>query len=175
MRNALVRFAVAVVGAVAALLGSAGAGAQTSSVPIAITCTSAGQLCSPTFTTPVTTSGLLQVSVTMSASGCSNVAAHLLVDSVEVAVTPFLTPGQTSATFTLGPFTPGTHTLGVQGEGQLGGCNTGTLGSWGGSVQITVAAPAAITVPVPAPGLIATALVFLAGAFAYLRRRGTRR
>ena len=176
MRNVLVRFALAAVGAIVALLASAGAGAQTTiSVPITVNCTSVGQLCSPTFETPVTTTGLLQVSVTMTAAGCSDVAAHLLVDSVEVAVTPFLTPGQTSATFTLGPVTPGTHTLGVQGEGQLGGCNMGLLASWGGSVQITVAEPAVLTVPVPGPGLIATALVFLAGSFAFLRRRRNRR
>jgi hypothetical protein len=172
MRKPRTGFVVAVIGTFVALLTSAGAGAQTTSAPISVVCTSSGQLCSPTFTTPVTTTGLLEVAVTMGAGGCSDVAAHLLVDNVELAVTPFLAPGQTSTTFTLGPVSPGTHTLGVQGEGRVGGCNVGFLQSWGGSVQITVDAPAAV--PVPAPGLIATTLLFLVGSFAFLRRRRTR-
>ena len=44
-----------------AMLVSAAVDAQTTSVPIAITCTSSGQLCTPAFTVPVTTGGLLQV------------------------------------------------------------------------------------------------------------------
>ena len=156
----------------AALFVASTAGAQSSSVPVSVTCTSSGQLCTPVFTTPVTTGGLLQVSYTASAGHCSNVAAHFLVDGVELAVTPFLAPGQTSATFTLSPVSAGAHTLGVQGEGTVGGCNSGTLGAWGGSVQITVNAVSAVaTAPVPAPGIIVTALALLITAYAFFRRR----
>jgi hypothetical protein len=155
---------------VIAMFGASVAHGQTSSVPFSITCTSSGQLCTPIFTTPVTTGGVLQVSYSASAGHCSNVAAHFLVDGVELAVTPFLTPGQTSATFTLSPVSAGAHTLGVQGEGTVSGCNTGTLAAWGGSVQITVNATAAAA-PIPAPGLVATALALLLAAFAYFRRR----
>ena len=155
---------------VIALFGASAAHAQTSSVPIAISCTSSGQLCTPIFTTPVTTGGLLQVSYTASAGHCSNVAAHFLVDGVELAVTPFLAPGQTSATFTLSPVSAGTHTLGVQAEGTVGGCNSGALANWGGSVQITVNAAIAAA-PIPAPGLVVTALALLLAAYAFFRRR----
>jgi hypothetical protein len=144
------------------------ASAQTTSVPIAISCTGSGQLCTPVFTTSVTTGGVLQVSYTASTGHCSDVAAHFLVDGVEVAVTPFLTPGQTSATFTLGPVAPGAHTLGVQGEGTVGGCNAGTIGGWGGSLQMTVSAFAAAAIP--APGLFVTAIALLLAAFAVFRR-----
>jgi len=155
---------------VIAVFGASAAHGQTSSVPIAtVTCTSSGQLCTPIFTTPVTTGGLLQVSYTASVGHCSNVAAHFLVDGVELAVTPFLTPGQTSATFTLSPVSAGTHTLGVQAEGTVGGCNSGALANWGGSVQITVNAASAA--PIPAPGLVVTALALLLAAYAFFRRR----
>ena len=157
---------------IVAVFTTAPAQAQTTVVPININCTSVGQLCSPPFTTPVTTSGLLQVTYTASAGHCSNISAHFLVDGVQLAVTPFLTPGQTSATYTLSPVSPGSHTLGVQGEGQVGGCNVGSVANWGGSVQIAVNAPvAAVAAPVPAPGLVATALALLLGAFAFFRRR----
>jgi hypothetical protein len=159
---------ISAVAAVPTLLCGLPAAAQTTSVPIAITCTSSGQLCTPAFTTPVSTGGQLQVAYTASAGHCSNIAAHFLVDGVELAVTPFLTPGQTSATFTLSPVAPGAHTLGVQGEGQVGGCNVGSLAGWGGSVQITANAFAAAAVP--APGIALTALALLLAAFAYFRR-----
>jgi hypothetical protein len=164
--------AFATIGAtVIAMFGATAAHGQSSTVPISITCTSSGLLCTPIFTTPVSTGGLLQVSYTASAAHCSNIAVHFLVDGVELAVTPFLTPGQTSATFTLSPVSAGTHTLGVQGEGQVGGCNTGTTASWGGSVQITVNA-ATSAAPIPAPGIAATALALLLAAYAFFRRRG---
>ena len=166
-----IKSGVAVAAFVVSLLGASAASGQVSSVPISISCTSSGQLCTPIFTTPVVTGGVLQVSYTASAGHCSNVAAHFLVDGVERAVTPFLVPGQTSATFTLSPVSPGSHTLGVQGEGTVGGCNTGTLGGWGGSVQIATSAVASAA-PIPAPGLLVTALPLLLAAWLFFRRRG---
>jgi hypothetical protein len=165
-----IKSGVGFVAIVIALFGASVANGQVSSVPISISCTSSGQLCTPIFTTPVATSGTLQVSYTASAGHCSNVAAHFLVDGVELAVTPFLTPGQTSATFALSPVSPGSHTLGVQGEGTISGCNVGALGAWGGSVQITASAAASVA-PIPAPGIVVTTLVLLVAAFAYFRQR----
>jgi hypothetical protein len=164
--------ALASIAFLVAVVSAAPGQAQTTVLPINVTCTGVGQFCTPPFTTPVATSGLLQVTYTASVVHCSNIAAHFLVDGVQLAVTPFLTPGQTSATYTLSPVSPGTHTLGVQGEGQLGGCNVGSVANWGGSVQITVNAPAPpVAADVPAPGLLATALALLLGAFAFFRRR----
>jgi hypothetical protein len=156
---------------IVAVFAAAPAQAQTTVVPININCTGSGQLCTPPFTTPVTTSGLLQVTYTASAGHCSNISVHFLVDGVQLAVTPFLTPGQTSATYTLSPVSAGSHTLGLQGEGQVGGCNVGSVANWGGSVQITVNAPAPVAAAVPAPGLVGTAFALLLGMFAFFRRR----
>ena len=116
----------------------------------------------------MTTTGLLQVSYTASPGHCSDVRVHFLVDGAELAVTPFLAPGVTSATFTLSPVSAGTHTLGLQGEGQVGGCNTGSVANWGGSAQVTVDQLAAA---VPAPGLLATGLAIALGALVW---RGAR-
>jgi len=127
----------------------------------------------------VVTGGLLEVSYFASVHQCSSVRAHFLVDGVELAVTPFLDPGQGSATYSLGPLSPGEHTLGMQGEGRVGtvvsSCsdphNVGRLSGWGGLVRITVSAlppPAAI----PAPGLVNTTLALLLAAYGVYRRRG---
>jgi hypothetical protein len=170
------RARLAIVGVLAvAGFGAPAVQAQTTTVlPVAVFCTTTIQLCSPAFTTPVTTNGLLQVAVTMGVAGCSSVIAHLLVDGVELAVTPPIAPGVTSTTYTLSPVSPGTHTLGVQGEGVIGGCNTGYLAAWGGTVQVTTDGTAAVTAPIPAPGLIATALAFLLGALAFFWHRRAR-
>ena len=156
--------------AVAGLGAPAAYGQTTTLLPVAVFCTTTVQLCSPPFTTQVTTSGLLQAAMTMGPAGCSSVIAHFLVDGVELAVSPPLAPGVTSATYTL-PVSPGTHTLAIQGEGVVGGCNTGYLAAWGGTLQVTVNAIATVTQPVPAPGLFAMALAFLLGAFGFFRHR----
>jgi hypothetical protein len=134
--------------------------------PFSVSCTSSGLLCSPPFTVTVTTTGLLQASYTASTGHCSNISVHFLVDGVDVAATPFLTPGQASGTFDLGPVSAGTHTLGFQGEGQVGGCNAGTTANWGGSALVTIVAPVTSNaVAVPGPGLFLTALALLVGVY----------
>jgi hypothetical protein len=152
---------------VGASMWSLGAHAQTTSYPISITCTSAGQLCTPVFSVAVSTTGVLQAAYTASPLHCSNVRVHFLVDSVDIAQTPFLTPGQSSAVFNLGPVTPGSHTVGFQAEGTVSGCNTGTLAAWGGTGQVTVSQ---VSASVPGPGIIATAIAFLLGALAFRKR-----
>lgn len=156
------------------LLGLAVAGtarAQSFTVgPFTISCVSSGQLCSPAFTVPVTTTGILQASYTASAGHCSDVAVHFLVDGVERAVTAFLTPGATSPVFDLGPVDSGTHTLALQGEGALGGCNAGSVGNWGGTAQVTVGGTSIAASPIPGPGMLATAGLLALGVFAQRRR-----
>jgi hypothetical protein len=151
--------------AACALAASTAAGAQTFSVgPFGVTCTNGGQLCSPPFSFSVNTTGVLQVQYTAAATHCSNVSVHFLVDGTDVLSTPFLTPGQASATFDLGPVSSGTHTLGLQAEGQVGGCNTGNVGGWGGTAQVTIDQPAsAVAVAIPGPGIFATACALLLG------------
>lgn len=155
------------------LFVSAGANAQTAIGfgPFSINCTGGGQLCSPPFTTSVTTTGLLQLSYTASAGHCSDVRIHFIVDGVERALSAFLTAGQSSGLFDVGPVTPGTHTITLQAEGRLGGCNVGSVGNWGGTAQAIVGQDVAAAAAVPAPGILATALFFLLGAYAFRRWR----
>ena len=174
MRNAMRdQLQAALTGALAImlLLFASGAHAQTTVLgPFSVTCTSSGQLCSPPFTAPVTTSGVLQVQYTASAGHCSNVRVHVLLDGTEVALSAFLAPGASSSVFSLGPVSAGTHTLGLQGEGTVGGCNVGSLVNWGGTATVTVSASPVAATPVPAPGVVVTALAFLLGAFLFWYR-----
>jgi hypothetical protein len=119
----------------------------------------------------VSTAGVLQVSYAAPASHCGDVLIHFLVDGVERAATTFLGPGQASGTFNLGPVSAGSHTLGVQGEGRVGGCNTGIELGFGGTVQITLSPLAAAALAVPAPGIAITAVALLIAAFAVFRYR----
>ncbi|HKU85603.1 MAG TPA: hypothetical protein VJV77_04620 [Casimicrobiaceae bacterium] len=138
--------------------------------PFTISCVSSGQLCSPAFSVPVTTSGVLQVSYTASPGHCSDVSVHFLVDGIERGVTAFLAPGITSPVFDLGPVTAGTHTLALQAEGTVGGCNTGSVGNWGGSANVTVSGSSIVPASIPGPGMLATAGLLVLGVLA-LRRR----
>ena len=81
-------------------------------------------------------------------------------------MTPVLAPGEASGTFDLGPVSAGTHVLGIQGEGAVGGCNSGIELGFGGTVQITLS-----PLSVPAPGMLMTAIALLITAFAFFRYR----
>lgn len=148
--------------------------AQTLSVPISVICVNpTTELCSPPANIPVTTAGVLQVSYAAPITHCGDVLIHFLVDGVERAATSFLGPGQASGTFDLGPVSPGNHTLGVQGEGRVGGCNTGIELGFGGTVQITLSPLLAVAQPIPAPGIAMTAVALMIAAFAVFRHRRT--
>jgi len=148
--------------------------AQTLTVPVSVICvTPTSELCSPPANIPVTTSGVLQVSYAAPITHCGDVLIHFLVDGVERAATAFLGPGQASGTFDLGPVSAGSHTLGVQGEGRVGGCNTGIELGFGGTVQITLSPLVATAQPIPAPGIAITAVALLIAAFGvFWYRRG---
>jgi len=159
-------------------VASGTAGAQTTtSYPVTATCSGGGQLCNNVATVPVTTSGLLQAQfVSSSPVACSSIAIHFLVDGSPAAVTGFVAPGASSGFFNLGPVSPGAHTVGLQAEGEVGGCNVGVLGSWAGTVQITVDGVAASQA---IPTLSAMGLVLLSALLGILAIRqlgaGTRR
>jgi len=152
-------------------LFSMGAAAQTAVNygPFSINCTGGAQLCTPAFSTSVSTTGLLRLSYTASPGHCSDVRVHFLVDGVERALSAFLTAGQGSGVFDVGPVNPGTHTITLQAEGRVGGCNVGTLANWGGTAQAIVEQDIAAAAAVPGPGLVGTALFFLLGAYAFRR------
>ena len=151
------------------------------------------QLCTPVSEVSVTTDGVLRVEFVAAASHCSDFIAHLLVDGVERFVSDPLAPGQGTGAQDFGPVEAGAHTVGVQGEGVPGGCNTGVTGSWAGTLSVVVsqaaapsAAPSASPVPAAGPiesgGADYTPLIFgalglgalAAGAFAVYQVRKPR-
>ena len=147
----------------------------TSFGPFTIGCSSSGELCDNTFSQSISTTATLRVQYVASAGHCSNVAAHILVDGVERAVTAFLTPGQASGFFDVGPVSAGTHTVALQGEGQIGGCNSGTLGNWGGTMDVVHDAVAnASAIPALSPALLVVLATALLAAGTWLIRRRER-
>jgi hypothetical protein len=150
-------------------LFSGATAAQTMSVPISVICVSpTNELCSPPASIPVTTTGMLLASYAAPISHCGPIIIHFLVDGVERGVSGVLNAGDSSGTFNLGPVSAGTHILGIQGEGVVGGCNTGIELAFGGTVTITLGAQS-----VPAPGILMTGLMLLIAAFGlFWYRRG---
>ena len=132
--------------AVAAMLtlwltfGSGTAAAQATTVPVVGVCLAdaSPQLCDPPFTIPVVGPGNIAVEFTTALTHCSDVRIHFIVDGTERAVSAFLAPGQSTGLVPLGVIGPGLHSLVLQAEGRVGGCNAGTLLSWGGTARIVV-------------------------------------
>jgi hypothetical protein len=114
------------------------------------------QLCTPIATVPVTTTSALQVEFTAAATHCSDAIAHLFVDGTERFVSSALAPGQGTGVQDFGPASAGSHDLGVQVEGVLGGCNVGGVSNWGGTLTVTVSTgpvttPTAASASAPSP------------------------
>jgi len=110
------------------------------------------QLCTPIPTVPLPTDGVLKVEFESANGQCSNVIAHLLVDGVERFVSGALPPGEGTGMQDLGPVAVGGHAVGVQAEGVVGGCNAGSLASWGGTLMLTVTGITATDGAIAAPG-----------------------
>ncbi len=110
------------------------------------------ELCTPIPTVPLPTDGVLRVQFDSASGQCSNVIAHLLVDGVERFVSGALPPGESTGVQDFGPVTVGGHAVGVQGEGVVGGCNAGSLASWGGTLTLTVTGITEASGAIAAPG-----------------------
>lgn len=145
-----------------AALAAAQPQSTTTHGPFSVTSTGGGQLSNVIHPLNVQTGGVLRVEYTAAATHCSDVRMHFLVDGVERAVSAFLVPGASSGFFDVGPVAAGAHTVGLQAEGRVGGCNIGALSGWGGTAQTVTSQLAEAAVP--APGLLLTFLVFAAGA-----------
>jgi hypothetical protein len=76
----------------------------------------------------------LQVRFTANANGCSDALVRFLVDHYPQGDWVRVSPSQTVSS----PFfqRSGDHVLGVAAKGIEGGCNTGILNAWGGTVNI---------------------------------------
>jgi len=104
------------------------------------------QLCVPTFSTTVETDSLLQVQYFVPQTHCSSVRVNIFLDGNPVHTTGFLSwfgapsPFDSlpldSGIIDLGAVTPGMHTIDVQAEGQVSGCNSGGLGAWEGTLKV---------------------------------------
>ena len=113
-------------------------------VPVLVSCTSSGQLCSPLFFSTVETQSELKVKFTAHPGHCSSIGVHIFLDGNPVGDTGFLGWSGAPSPFDLlplmsgiidlGPVSPGTHQISLQGEGQIGGCNNGALTGWGGTL-----------------------------------------
>jgi hypothetical protein len=139
-RRKLQRSTLIVVASLAGLVTSGVASKGITQQVGPVNCTGGGQLCNV----------IAPISITLNAGGgpgvaefissspfaCSNVRIHFWVDNVEVAVTGFVGPGGNTGFVSIGSIGNGSHTIGVQAEGQAGGCNVGTLFSWAGTVRL---------------------------------------
>jgi len=119
-------------------------------VPISVTCVPLGtQLCEPAFSASIKTTvnpQLLQLKYDVPPGHCSSIRLHVFVDGLLVKTTgylgwagapsPFNTLPLTTGLIPLKSVTPGVHVVSVNAEGQVGGCNSGALGTWGGALQL---------------------------------------
>lgn len=134
LHRSMLILAVSFAGLVASAPANAGKGHA-----VGGTCSGGGQLCNniATFTINVSgAGGLGEGRFTPGPLTCSNLRIHFLIDGTEVAVTGFAGPGTFTAFVSLGFISPGKHVVGVQAEGQVGGCNVGNLVSWAGKVRL---------------------------------------
>jgi hypothetical protein len=69
-------------------------------------------------------------------NSCSRVRLHVTVDGRRRMVTPLFQ--ERSGRIEVGDVGEGSHQLRLQPEGVVGGCNTGTLQSWGGTLTLYV-------------------------------------
>ena len=158
---------VLAVGLFAASDGFAQQQVTTTYGPFSLTSNSGTQLSNTVFPINIVTTGVLLVEYTASPGHCSDVRMHFLVDGVEQALSGFLGAGASTGFLNVGPVSAGAHTVTLQAEGRVSGCNSGQLVGWGGTSSITVSAAAASTAEIPAPGIIATMVAFVLGVLAF--------
>jgi hypothetical protein len=116
-------------------------------IPLSITCSSQGQLCGTTYTTPrAVTFEALNVRFTAASTHCSSLRVRLSLityatygsaPATTEFLSPFLAAGQ-STYYSFNPLSPGIYAVRVQGEGIIGGCNSGHLSGWGGTLNLAV-------------------------------------
>jgi hypothetical protein len=77
----------------------------------------------------------VKVEFTASSSHCSSIIARVFVDGREWG-SNVVRPGQRDGGYEIPLDRKGLHKFGVQAEGIPGGCNTGAISSWGGTLHI---------------------------------------
>ncbi len=138
MRHGVRSLALLSLGGLGALLAVTGASAVSIFVthPVTVTCTSAGQVCDNAYQVSATTSTVLTLEFTRSDTSCAPFSVELLVDGNHVASSAVLATNESSGTFDAGPVAPGDHLVELRATGVDGGCDQGTLPSWGGRLTV---------------------------------------
>jgi hypothetical protein len=136
--------ALALAGAALLLGGRSSASAATLTTtdhPLSTYCYTSGQLCSPPAQVTVETLGVLKARFTAAPTHCSSARVYISLGGVVRHTSPFLAAGQSTQMIDLGPVPAGTYTIQVQAEGTIGGCNSGHLSGWGGTLRTEVSSP----------------------------------
>jgi hypothetical protein len=123
--------------ACSALALASPASAKTFTTHIAMDCPQPfSQQCNVKKTVSMPTEGPLFFSYTADPNppSCAPGRAHLFLDGAEWAATT-LQPGQNDGGF-YADVSPGRHDISVQMEGVEGGCNTGAMSGWSGTLTI---------------------------------------
>ncbi len=140
-----VKNALSLTAAVAAAAGIAlgavdsPASASVTSYPVHVQCPPLGpnvvaQECLIRATRRVLTNGPLLVQFIASREHCSRIVAETFVDGKSRAKQRLL-PGEQGVPVPAG-VNPGAHLVQVQATGIRGGCNTGGLAAWGGTIKV---------------------------------------
>ncbi len=108
---------------------------QTIALPV-VTCSSTGQTCAPDHSVTLQGSGEVWISYTASALHCSDVAVRIRLGNGPGQVTGFVSGGQTTDALRFSLTGTDAHRLTVTGVGRVGGCNTGTISGWTGSLNV---------------------------------------
>jgi peptidoglycan hydrolase-like protein with peptidoglycan-binding domain/uncharacterized protein YkwD len=148
----------AVAGAAGTGTGGGAAGTtSTQAYPVAVRCditTEDDQHCDPPFTVTVETTNVLRVRLVANPQHCSDI--HVSFFAEKVGALPFdtmrrsggdfLKPGASSNEVDLSKG-PGQYRVRVWAEGRPGGCNTGRLDRWEGTLYVTTSGAANATTP----------------------------
>lgn len=87
------------------------------------------------------TSGVFKIQYMINPKHCSDIRLHIFLNEKEVFLTDFMGPLSgitTSNNIDLGPVSAGNYTLKISPEGKVGGCNTGELRAWEGTLSVTI-------------------------------------
>jgi hypothetical protein len=110
---------------------------STRNIPVFVECArTADQVCEPAYTVAIKTGTRLQIGFTMAATHCSDVSVTFVLDGIAKHTSPFLAASESTGTIDFGTVFDGTHELQVQATGRAGGCNSGRLGSWAGTLVV---------------------------------------
>lgn len=130
--------AAAAGGAASVVVSPANAGVNT--YPIGATCPENSQVCGTVPTRTVNARGPLVAQFTASPAHCSRIIAQTLIDG-QIRGSQMLSPGQ-AARPVRAYVLSGNHSVGVRAIGVRGGCNTGDLMNWKGTLVVKTGADA---------------------------------